>query len=43
MLPSDYKRRYRYKTDTTREKRLANWLIWGSIIAAALVWYFIKK
>ncbi len=41
MLPSDYKRKYRFKTDTSKEKKILNIVIVISILFVVL-WWFIK-
>lgn len=38
MLPSNYKRNYRFKTDTSKESKYFNLVIWAVIILAIL-WY----
>lgn len=43
MLPGDYKRRYRFKTDPTKERRLGNWLIFGCFVLVFILWYFTKN
>ncbi|MGE6221718.1 hypothetical protein ACQKCH_17975 [Nubsella zeaxanthinifaciens] len=40
-LPSDYKRNYRFRTDTSKEKKYINTIITVSIIAV-IAWYIYK-
>lgn len=42
MLPGDFKRKYRYKTDPTKERKLFNWILWVSILLVIIIWYFTK-
>ncbi len=39
MLPSDYKRKYRFKTDTSKEKKYMNITIIVTLIVLAVLWY----
>ena len=41
MLPSDYKRKYKFKTDTAKEQKIFNIVIVASIIFV-IVWWFFK-
>ncbi len=42
MLPSDYKRKYRFKTDTSKEKKYMNISIIISVIILIVLWYLIN-
>lgn len=42
MLPSDYKRKYRFRTDTSKEKKYMNIAIIVTIIVLAVLWYLIN-
>ena len=41
MLPSDYKRKYKFKTDTGKEQKILNIVIVASIFFV-LIWWFFK-
>jgi hypothetical protein len=41
-MPDDYKRKYRFKTDTSKEKRYMNIAIIVSLIILMVLWYFIN-
>ncbi|WP_255533893.1 hypothetical protein [Pedobacter sp. ASV28] len=40
MLPSDYKRNYRFKTDTHKEGKYIKWIFIISIILMFIAWYY---
>lgn len=42
MLPSDYKRKYRFRTDTTKERKYMNIAIIVTLIILMVLWYFIN-
>ncbi len=42
MLPSDYKRKYKFRTDTSKERRYMNIAIIVSLIILIVLWYFIN-
>jgi hypothetical protein len=42
MLPGDYKRKYRFKTDTTKERRYMNIAIIVSLILVMILWFLIN-
>lgn len=42
MLPSDYKRKYRFRTDTSKEKRYMNIAIIVTLIVLIVLWYLIN-
>jgi cytochrome c1 len=42
MLPSDYKRKYKFKTDTSKERKYMNIAIIVSLIMMIILWYLIN-
>lgn len=42
MLPSDYKRKYRFRTDTTNERKYMNIVIIVTVIILMVLWYLIN-
>lgn len=40
MLPGDYKRKYRFRTDTSKEQKIVNIAIILSIIFVIAYWIF---
>jgi len=40
MLPSDYKRKYRFRTDTTKEKKYMKTVLIITFIVLIVLWYF---
>ena len=40
MLPGDYKRKYRFRTDTSKEQKIMNIVITISIIFVVVWWIF---
>lgn len=42
MLPSDYKRKYRFRTDTSKERKYMNIVVIVTIIILMIVWYLIN-
>ncbi|HTN00047.1 MAG TPA: hypothetical protein VL088_14925 [Pedobacter sp.] len=42
MLPSNYKRKYRFRTDTSKEKRYMNIAIIVTLIILSVLWYLIN-
>ncbi len=42
MLPNDYKRKYKFRTDTSKEKRYMNIAIIVTLIVLAILWYLIN-
>ena len=42
MLPSDYKRKYKFRTDTSKEKRYMNVTIIVTLIVLIILWYLIN-
>ncbi len=41
-MPDDYKRKYRFKTDTTKERRYMNIAIIVSLIIMIVLWFLIN-
>ncbi|WP_379083969.1 hypothetical protein [Pedobacter sp. UC225_65] len=42
MLPSDYKRKYRFRTDTSKERKYMNIAIIVTLIILMVLWYLIN-
>lgn len=42
MLPSDYKRKYKFRTDTTKEKKYMNIVILITFIVLMVLWYLMN-
>jgi len=42
MLPSDYKRKYKFRTDTTKERKYMKIAIIISLIMVIILWYLIN-
>lgn len=42
MLPSDYKRKYKFRTDTSKERKYMNIAIIVSLIIIIVLWYLIN-
>ncbi len=42
MLPSDYKRKYRFRTDTTNERKYMKAVLYVTVIVLAVLWYLMK-
>jgi hypothetical protein len=42
MLPSDYKRKYKFRTDTSKERKYMNIAIIVSLIMVIILWYLIN-
>lgn len=42
MLPSDYKRKYRFRTDTSKERKYMNIVVIVTIIILMILWYLIN-
>ncbi len=42
MLPSDYKRKYKFRTDTSKEKKYFNIAIIVSLILIIALWLLIN-
>ena len=42
MLPSDYKRKYRFRTDTSKERKYMNIAIIVTLIVLMVLWYLIN-
>ena len=42
MIPSDYKRKYKFRTDTSKEKKYMNIAIIVTLIVLMVLWYFIN-
>ncbi len=42
MLPSDYKRKYRFRTDTSKERKYMNIAIIVTLIVLMALWYLIN-
>ncbi|SFG94856.1 hypothetical protein SAMN04489864_103387 [Pedobacter insulae] len=42
MLPNNYKRKYRFRTDTSKEKRIMNITITVTLIILFVLWYLIN-
>lgn len=42
MLPSDYKRKYKFRTDTSKEKKYMNIAIIVTLIILMILWYLIN-
>lgn len=40
MLPGDYKRKYKFKTDTSKEQKIINIVIAISILFVIIYWIF---
>lgn len=40
MLPGDYKRKYRFRTDRRNEQRLFYWMLAVCALIMAALWYF---
>lgn len=42
MLPGNYKRKYRFRTDTSKERKYINIAIIVTLIVVMLLWYLIN-
>ena len=42
MLPNDYKRKYKFRTDTSKEKKYMNIAIIVTFIVLMILWYLIN-
>lgn len=42
MLPSDFKRKYKFRTDTSKEKKYFKIVLIVTFIILIILWYFMK-
>ncbi len=42
MLPSDYKRKYKFRTNTSKEKKYLNIALIVTLIVLVVLWYLIN-
>jgi hypothetical protein len=42
MLPSDYKRKYKFRTNTSKEKKYLNIALIVTLIVLVILWYLIN-
>jgi len=42
MLPGDYKRKYKFRTDTSKEKKYMNIALIVTLIVLMVLWYLIN-